>query len=44
MTNQILDNLKLYITERQEQLEHRLDNTESIYSLGKSDALELDVI
>lgn len=40
MTNQILNNLKSYITERQKQTESRYESTESEYSLGKSDALE----
>lgn len=40
MTNQILSNLKAYLTERKEQLEHRCECTESNYSLGKLDALE----
>ena len=40
MSNQILDSLKMYITERQEQLQDRYECTTSDYSLGKLDVLE----
>lgn len=37
---QILENLKMYITERQEQVQDRWECTTSDYSLGKLDILE----
>ena len=37
---QILDSLKMYITERQDQLQDRYECTTSDYSLGKLDVLE----
>ena len=37
---QILDSLKMYITERQDQLQDRYECTSSDYSLGKLDVLE----
>ena len=40
MSNQILDSLKMYITERQDQLQDRYECTTSDYSLGKLDVLE----
>ena len=40
MSNQILDSLKMYITERQEQLQDRYECTTSDYSLGKLDVIE----
>lgn len=40
MTNQILYNIKSYITERQNQLTDRYECTGSDYSNGKLDALD----
>jgi hypothetical protein len=37
---QILENLKMYITERQEQVQDRWECTLSDYHLGKLDVLE----
>lgn len=37
---QVLENLKMYITERQDQLQDRYECTTSDYSLGKLDVLE----
>ena len=37
---QILENLKMYITERQDQVQDRWECTTSDYSLGKLDVLE----
>lgn len=40
MINQILYNIKSYITERQNQLTDRYECTNADYSLGKLDALD----
>ncbi len=40
MPNQILDNIKMYITERKDQLQDRYECTESDYSLGRLDLID----
>lgn len=40
MTNQILNNIKMYLAERVSHLTDRYECTASDYSLGKLDALE----